>query len=344
MILYIHIPFCNSRCGYCTFNSFENKLDLQEYYVQALIQDLISSKTNAPINSIFFGGGTPNILHQSYYEKIFETINQHYTLKDDCEITLEANPNLIHFKWCKALKNLGANRLSIGVQSFFEDKLNFLQREHHYDDISNAIDIAFSCNITNLSIDLIYDTPQDNKQRIYEEINLASKLPINHISAYSLSIEKDSKLQKQGIKETTESFCQEMCLALKEFNFIPYEVSNYSRGYKVSHNLSYWNYEDYIGCGCGAVSKIGNKRFYTQKNLEEYIKNPHYRKQEILNQDAILLEKIFLGLRSEIGVEYSLLNPEKTQLLLQSNQIIQKGDRIFAKDYFLADELTLWLL
>lgn len=344
MILYIHIPFCNSKCGYCTFNSFENKLDLQEHYVQALLQDLISSRTNTPINSIFFGGGTPNILHYSYYEKIFETIYQHYKLKDNCEITLETNPNLINAKWCKTLKNLGANRLSIGVQSFFEDKLNFLQREHYYDDISKAINIAFDCNITNLSIDLIYDTPQDTKQRIYEEIKLASRLPINHISAYSLSIEKDSKLQKQGIKENVESFYQDVYSALKEFNFIQYEVSSYSRGYKVSHNLSYWNYEDYIGCGCGAVGKIGNKRLYTQKNLQEYIKNPHYRKQEALNQDDILLEKIFLGLRSEIGVEYSLLNPEKIQLLLQSNQIIQKGNRIFAKDYFLADELTLWLL
>ncbi|WP_104697895.1 MULTISPECIES: radical SAM family heme chaperone HemW [unclassified Helicobacter] len=344
MILYIHIPFCLNRCGYCTFVSYENAQSLQENFVQALIKDLSLSKVSTPITSIFFGGGTPNLLSEKFYEKIFIAINKNFSLAQNCEITLEANPNLITSHWCNTLKNLGATRLSIGVQSFFDDKLHFLQRDHFYKDINQAISTAYDSGIKNLSIDLIYDTPQDTPLRIYEEIKKASMLPINHISAYSLSIEKNSSLQKQGFRQTSFSLHQEIISALKEFNFLQYEVSNYSRGYKVLHNLSYWRYEDYIGCGCGSVGKIDNTRFYTHTNLENYIKNPDFRKKELLSEEDIRTEKIFLGLRCEIGVDVSLLNPKKLQILLEEKKVVCKNGRVFALDYFIADELALWLL
>lgn len=344
MILYIHIPFCVNRCGYCTFISYENATSLQDFFVQALITDLSLSATPIPITSIFFGGGTPNLLSEKAYEKIFASIHKNFSLTQDCEITLEANPNLINSQWCKTLKNFGATRLSIGVQSFFDDKLHFLQRGHYYKDINQAITIAYHSGIQNLSIDLIYDTPQDTPLRIYEEIKKASMLPINHISAYSLSIEKESKLQKQGIKQINSSLYKEVASALQDFNFTQYEVSNYARGYKVAHNLSYWKYEDYIGCGCGSVGKIKDNRFYAHQNLKSYIKNPGFRKKEALSKKDIQIEKIFLGLRCEIGVDIALLHPKKLQILLEEHKVVSKNNKIFALDYFIADELALWLL
>lgn len=344
MILYIHIPFCTSRCGYCTFNSFEDKKHLQDDFLNALIKDLSHHKTSNEIQSIFFGGGTPNTLSEKMYEKIFKCIFENFTISQDCEITLECNPNLIESTWCKTLKNLGATRLSFGVQSFFEDKLNFLQREHSQKDIYRALDIAVNANFNNLSIDLIYDTPLDTKQRILKEIELASNLPINHLSAYSLTIEKESKLQKQGIQEISQSFCEDIKNALCEKNFFQYEVSNYARNYEVKHNLAYWAYEDYIGCGCGAVGKINHQRFYTHQKLESYLSDPTFRKVENLTQEDILLEKIFLGLRSKIGVLINLLDSKKIDLLVKNNKCFIKDNRLFARDYFLADEIALWLL
>ena len=348
MTLYIHIPFCTSRCGYCTFNSFENQHALQDSFLEALLLDLQNSSHQfashkEPLRSIFFGGGTPNTLPHQSYEKIFSTIRESYSLIEDCEITMEANPNLLTKEWCLHVKNLGVNRLSIGVQSFFEDKLTFLQREHSYKDIHTALDCALESGIENLSIDLIYDTPLDTPSRIYQEISQASTLPINHLSAYSLTIEKDSKLERQGIKPTKESLFTEVRENLGNFGFLQYEVSNYAKPYKVQHNLAYWDYEDYIGCGCGAVGKVGNVRFYTHTNLTNYIAHPTHRKTESLSQSEQTFEKIFLGLRCELGVPLSLLDPRKLQPLLESHKILLKNQRVFASDYFLADEIALWL-
>ncbi|MCE3038755.1 radical SAM family heme chaperone HemW [Helicobacter anatolicus] len=344
MILYIHIPFCTSRCGYCTFNSFENKDYLQDAYVSALLADLKTQDNHSLISSIYFGGGTPNTLQELHYEKIFTCIFEHFSIHKDCEITLESNPNLITSSWCNTLKNLGATRLSFGVQSFFEDKLNFLQREHSKKDIYYALEVACNAGFENLSIDLIYDTLLDSKKRLIEEITLAAKLPINHLSAYSLTIEKESKLQKQGIKEISQSFSEFLREKLSLYNFLQYEVSNYSRGYEVKHNLAYWDYQDYIGCGCGGVGKKNYQRFYTHNHLESYIKNPTFRKIENLEKKDILLEKIFLGLRSKIGVDIKLLNPKKLAILTQNHKGYIRNDRFFALDYFLADEIALWLL
>ncbi|WP_198937093.1 radical SAM family heme chaperone HemW, partial [Helicobacter pylori] len=190
MILYIHIPFCENKCGYCAFNSYENKHGLKEEYTQALCLDLkhALSQTDEPIESIFIGGGTPNTLSVESFERIFESIYRNARLSLDCEITTEANPELISKAWCQGLKDLGINRLSLGVQSFREDKLLFLERQHSKN-IAPVIETILKSGIENVSIDLIYNTPLDNENSLKEELKLAKELPINHLSAYALSIE-----------------------------------------------------------------------------------------------------------------------------------------------------------
>ncbi len=366
MTLYIHIPFCSSRCGYCTFNSFTNSEELYDDYINALILDISNNSCKEPLNSIFFGGGTPNILGIKFYEKIFSAIWKNFTLNHNCEITAEANPNLITQQWCKQMLDLGINRLSLGVQSFFIDKLSYLEREHGKKDIYYALECVQKAGISNISIDLIYDTPFDNPKRLKEEITLAMQLPITHLSAYSLSIEDDSRLKNRGEKESQTPQHKILVETLNNFGFYPYEVSNFvsKNGKKCKHNLAYWQGMDYIGCGAGAVGKLSKKtlresnyqdinlnhmlaiRLQATKNLKDYIAHPNKRSIEYLNAQDIQLESLFLGLRSEVGVDISLLDSKalKNLEMLKSHNFVEiRNNKIYALDYFLGDELALRL-
>lgn len=373
MILYIHVPFCTSRCGYCAFNSYVAKQESHLPYVNSLISDLSFSSHQEPLTSIFFGGGTPNILGIQLYEKIFEAIKKYFILDSNCEITSEANPNLITPQWCKDIYRLGVNRLSLGVQSFFEDKLNYLEREHSHKDVYYALDCAQKAGFGNLSIDLIYDTPLDTLDRLKKELALAASLPIAHLSAYSLSIDKDSRFQEQGKEENQDPQNQILLETLNHYGFSAYEVSNFipKNGHKCLHNLAYWQGKDYIGCGAGAVGKVSRDtkslfnhpdflnilshssfdthpamRIQNQKSLDSYIQNYQMRDIEMLSPQDIRLESLFLGLRSEVGVDLSILDSKNLKSLdfLISHQLVHvEENRLYASDYFLGDEFALRL-
>ncbi len=345
MILYIHIPFCESKCGYCAFNSYENKSELKEAYIQALCLDLKHAlkQTHEKMESIFIGGGTPNTLSVKSFEKIFESIHQNARLSVDCEITTEANPELISKAWCQGLKDLGINRLSLGVQSFREDKLLFLERQHSKN-IAPVVEVVLKSGIENISIDLIYNTPLDSEKSLKEELKLAKELPINHLSAYALSIEKNTNLEKNAKKPSSVDFDNVVKETLEGFSFKQYEVSNYARNYQVKHNLAYWEAKDYLGCGAGAVGCVESERFYAKKLIESYIKDPLQRQVEPLSEKDKRLEKLFLGLRCILGVELSLLDANKVELLIKENKAFIKNNRLVASDFFMADEMALWLL
>ncbi len=345
MILYIHIPFCDNKCGYCAFNSYENKHELIEEYVKALCLDLKHAlgQINEKIESIFIGGGTPNTLSVKSFESIFECVYHNASLTTDCEITTEANPELISKAWCEGLRDLGINRISLGVQSFREDKLLFLERKHSKN-IAPIIEIIAKSKIKNISIDLIYNTPLDNELSLKEELKCAKELPINHLSAYALSIEKNTSLEKNAKKSSHINYDKVVKDTLESFSFKQYEVSNYARDYKVKHNLAYWGAKDYLGCGAGAVGCVGDKRFYAKKIIENYIKDPLKRQVEQLNKEDKRLEKLFLGLRCELGVELSLLDEKKIEFLVKEKKAFIKNNQLIASDFFMADEMALWLL
>lgn len=343
MILYIHIPFCMSKCGYCAFNSIKSSSDLHNDYVNALILDLSAQIENQEFSSIYFGGGTPNILHQKHYERIFELIRTKSRILDDCEITLECNPNLVHLSWCQSLRELGANRISLGVQSFFDDKLDFLQRDHQKYDVFSAIECIAHGGFDHVSIDLIYNTPFDDLDFLKKEIQCVQSLGISHISAYALSIDKGSKFYQNPpklSKEDRSMFVREM---LDGIGFRQYEVSSYCKHHKSRHNLAYWRGEDYLGCGSGGVGCVGKQRMWGNRHIQSYIKNPLKKTYEILSEDEKRFERIFLGLRCELGVSLEGLCQEKIRILLEEKKCFIQEERLIASDFFLADEIALWL-
>lgn len=346
MRLYIHIPFCDSKCGYCAFFSQVEKRELIPAYFIALQRDLahvLKQFQVQHITSIFVGGGTPNIADSKYYAPLFQLLESFLT--SDCEITFEANPNLLTQSWLTGILPLGINRLSLGVQSFYTDKLQLLERAHTQKDIESAFNIAQKY-LDNISLDLIYDCKLDTKERLFYELDSALRLPINHLSAYSLSIEENSRFgdKKSYNLQSNESFGIFVRDFLDSKGFLQYEVSNFAATKKCEHNLGYWRGEEYLGIGASAVGRIKNLRYFATQSIEGYIANPLQRREEHLNQKDLDFESIFMGLRSEIGVEKSLLNPHKLAIACNENVCYENHNRVYAKDFFLADSLALYLL
>lgn len=366
MLLYIHIPFCASKCGYCGFNSLTNMLSFKEKYLDSLCIDLknelnlweskspCTKKANfskqiphffKKLHSIYIGGGTPNTLNPSDYEKIFSILQKY--ISPHTEITIELNPNTTKIHSLRHFQQLGINRFSIGVQSFLDKKLKLLERNHNPKIAQKFIENALNCGVS-VSIDLIYDLNIDSKKSLAFELEMANNLGIGHISCYALSLEKHSIFfAKNKFIMRENSLCYELKDILEKYHFCQYEVSNFAKNHKSKHNLGYWAYSDYMGVGLGAVGKITDKnsiRFYKNNDFNAYLNAPNATKSEILNDDDVRMEKIFLGLRSEIGVESSLIpNKERLEILLESKKITYKNGKIFATNYFIADEITLFL-
>ncbi|EES90192.1 radical SAM family heme chaperone HemW [Helicobacter canadensis] len=348
--VYLHIPFCDSKCGYCAFNSKTNKNHLKEQYMQTLVRDLQNKLLHfgvSKVTSLYIGGGTPSVVESRQYRSIFKILEPYFT--QDIEINIEANPNSLSLEWIRELKQMGVNRLSLGVQSFFVDKLRFLERNHRVDSVFEAIDNATKVGLENLSIDLIYGTPFCNQDLLKQEIQMASKLPINHISAYQLSIDEGSRFFTQKKQEFSGEFAGFASMGhfvreeLRQAGFLQYEVSNYSRGYQSKHNLAYWEQKDYLGVGAGGVGCIAGVRSYGVCGIEDYLKGAEYT-QETLSQRDLDLEHLFLGFRSCIGVlEDRITKKKELEILLKEKKVEKRAGRIYAKDYFLGDELALFL-
>ena len=346
MLLYIHIPFCDSKCHYCSFNSYTDILHLKVEYFKAIKKQLLYElqRFNPTfLETIYIGGGTPSAVEASYYEDIFEILKPFIT--DKTEITTEANPNSLTIEWLKEMKDFGINRVSLGVQSFDDKKLKFLGRNHDAKTATKALEIL-SSNIKNFSIDFIYDTVCDTKELLDNDLKKALQFPLTHISSYSLTIEKATTFfGKNSLLKGDDNLIFWFIDKIKSQGFNQYEISNFGK-IKSLHNLGYWSGKDYIGVGSGAVGFLKDKRFYTDKNVKSYIKNPLNIEIENLTQKNLKDEKIFLGLRSEVGVEIDIFTKdelEKLSILLKEKKLIKKENRVFNPNYFLADEISLFL-
>ena len=349
MLLYIHIPFCDSKCSYCAFNSYVDKFHLKKSYMQALLVQLDFEITNFnlqknSLDTIFIGGGTPSTIEPNLYSDFFQKINPY--LKKNAEITTEANPNSATYKWLKEMYTLGINRVSFGVQSFDDAKLKTLNRAHSSEDAKRAIQDAHKIGFKNISLDLIYATLGDTKKLLQNDLENAFSLPINHLSAYALTIEEGTPFEtKPQMAKEKLQLTEWLFKSIAKNKFQQYEISNFGT-YQSKHNLGYWLYDDYIGLGSGAVGKFNHQRFYPTKDIEYYIKNPLQREVETLDKEDIKIEKIFLGLRSCIGIQKKLLNKkELTQIniLLKEKKLYLQNDTFYNYDYLLADEIALFI-
>ena len=349
MLVYLHIPFCDSKCHYCAFNSYVDKFQFKTIYMNAITLQLNAQlnkykpKKNS-IKSLFIGGGTPSTIEPYLYKEFFEILNPY--LKKNAEITTEANPNSASTSWLKGMKDLGVNRVSFGVQSFDENKLKFLGRNHNKSQAINAINNAHTIGIKNISLDLIYATSVDTKELLENDIKTAFSLPINHISSYALTLEQNTPFygKQELVNDSTKLAKNFISLVTSKFN--QYEISNFG-DYQSVHNLGYWGGEDYIGIGSGAVGFLKNRRFYTQKNIEAYVQNPLHVEVENLSKEELITEKIFLGLRCKIGIDISIFSDEqknKLKILIEEKKLICEDKTIFNSDYLLSDEIALYLI
>lgn len=349
MLAYLHIPFCDSKCHYCAFNSYDNKGALKHAYMRAIIEQLRFEleRFQTPhhgISSLFIGGGTPSTIPAAWYRSFFETIRPYLTL--DAEITTEANPHSATKAWLEEMQASGVNRVSFGVQSFHPEKLTFLGRNHTPDIARQAVRNASQAGIANISLDLIYGTALDSLSLLTEDLRIASSLPINHLSAYALTLEEKTPFYaREDVTNPSDELARTFVDKIIEFGFPQYEISNFGT-YQSRHNQGYWRHENYLGIGAGAVGFLNDQRFYPPKNIEEYLQNPLLHETEVLRQEDLHVEKIFLGLRSAIGIECSLFTPkeyENVKLLLREKKLTCKNDRVFNEDYFLSDEIALFI-
>ena len=333
--LYLHIPFCKSKCVYCGFYSTVNQKNV-ERYVSVLEEEMVLRKEETSVETIrtlYFGGGTPSLLQPTQLQRILDNIHQHFDIDPNAEITIEANPEQLSLEYCKSLKTLGFNRLSIGVQSFQDDILHFLGRKHTANEALNAIENAHAAGFDNLSIDLIYGVNERNNTQWKKELETAFLLPITHFSAYALTVEENSLLYRrihqhrdvEPDEELASVQYEILTEAVAKSRFAQYEISNFAvKGWESRHNSAYWQRIPYLGLGASAHSFDGLHRSWNAPTLSGYFSQIDQRKpfheREILTDIDKYNEFILLRLRTAAGIDLQemsqLFGTEQVESLL----------------------------
>ena len=297
------------------------------------------------IETLFIGGGTPSTVLPELYAPIFELLKPY--LQENAEITTEANPNSATKAWLEGMKNLGVNRVSFGVQSFNAQKLKALNRAHNPQQAKDAILYAKELGVEHLSLDLIYNYQGDNKALLLNDIEEAFSLPIDHISAYELTIEDGTKFSSTPeVRQEDEDLAFFVTEEIEKRGFKAYEISNFGT-YQSRHNKGYWEIKNYIGAGAGAVGFLKDKRYYPQTDIGAYVSNPLNITEEPLTPDELLTERIFLGLRSTVGIDKSLLSDkmiQKADNLCKEKKLLCDATHYHNDNFFLSDELALYIL
>lgn len=285
--LYIHIPFCESRCIYCGFYS-TTSLKLRDDYTDALCREMqmrpakAALGSNETIETIYLGGGTPSQLNGSQLNQIFSAIRKNYTLAENMEITMECNPDDVTGDFCETLKQLPINRISMGAQTFCNERLRFLHRRHNAGEVEEAVTRLRNIGIRNISIDLMFGFPEESLSQWMSDIRHAIQLDVEHISAYSLMYEEGTPLYhmlKQGKiseidEETSRKMYETLIDQLTGAGYEHYEISNFARpGFRSRHNSSYWHEVPYIGIGAAAHSYNRKQRSWNIENIQTYIRS-----------------------------------------------------------------------
>ncbi|MEA3352405.1 MAG: radical SAM family heme chaperone HemW [Campylobacterota bacterium] len=350
MLLYIHIPFCDSKCHYCAFNSYTYLHGLRDDYMKALEKQLKYEleKNDKKIETIFIGGGTPSCIKGEYYQNIMDIVKPY--LEPNSEVTIEANPNSASKKWLEEVYKAGINRISFGVQSFNDKKLEFLGRSHNKTQAVQAVNDAYNSGFKHINVDIIYDTALDTKELLQDDITIIKELPVDHVSAYSLTIEEGTKFyDRSSVRVEDIHNAKYLFKELENTGFKQYEISNFAKSAdaRSKHNLGYWQYKEYLGIGSGAVGCINKTRVYGKKDVQEYINDPlEYEETEILSSEDIVIEKILLGFRNISGFKLEILNKKQLKNLKElevEGKVIVKDDKAYSSDFMLADELALYI-
>ena len=324
--VYIHIPFCVRKCAYCDFLSFPSCLDRIDEYVDAVCKEAKKGKNwfgkedAEPLQTIYFGGGTPSLLSPLQVGKILDTLRDVYGISDDCEITLEANPGTIDEEKLSGFKKAGINRLSLGIQSLDDSVLQTLGRIHDSETAKKAILDAKNAGFSNISCDMMLGIPGQTMESVKETLDFILRNSIPHISLYSLILEEgtpmyaryNGDIEKYVSQEEDRAMYHLVTSTLKENGFTHYEISNMARpGFESRHNSMYWRAEPYFAFGVGAHYYIGSERGRHAETLDEYLSamnTSEPKKEEVLITEEILSEDdrkkefMMLGFRTRSGV------------------------------------------
>ncbi|MBT6345585.1 MAG: radical SAM family heme chaperone HemW [Nitrospina sp.] len=317
--LYLHIPYCLHKCGYCDFNSHPENQAEAEVYISALLAEIdhyaVKLKEKR-VPTVFFGGGTPTILPPDHLDKILGRVKNRFDLTQNCEISIEANPATVECETLEQIRLSGFNRISIGVQSFDAEELKLLERVHNQEEIHTTVDRARQAGFNNLSLDLMFSLPGQSPEKWKSHLQQAVNKKPDHLSAYGLTIEPATsffKLQERGLLQLPHEDIQLEMLEttigfLQSAGYEHYEISNYAKpGYECQHNLNYWNNGEYLGLGAGASSYLNGERFKNINLPSRYIREVQVGGTAVESTERLeplhaMGETIMLGLRQLKGI------------------------------------------
>lgn len=336
--MYVHIPFCKKKCYYCDFCAYQNLENWIEPYFKNLNKEinLYKKKMSFSLDSIYIGGGTPTYVDSKYIEELVKNIRK-FPIDDDIEFTIEANPNSIDLDKLKLFKDLGINRISLGVQTFDDEVLHAIGREHTKDIVLKDIDLIRKAGFDNYSLDLILNLPGQTYKKIMTDLNYVEKISPNHLSWYSLIIEEGSRfysLEKKGKLDIFDDdlerdIFEEIVQRLSKIGLNRYEISNFAKdGYQSYHNKKYWEGKDYLACGLAASGFISNIRYNNVKNFVKYENLLNEGKfpietREFIDNNERETDYIIFKLREKSGINlkefqeifgYNLLKKYKNQI------------------------------
>ena len=328
--IYVHIPFCKSKCYYCDFNSFTNKGEYIEKYVKCLKKEIKNVGDRVRRNSngnyaelsiaktLYIGGGTPSFIDAKYIEQIMDTIQTNFESDKNIEATIEVNPGTVTLKKLQKYREIGINRLSIGLQTSNDNLLKLRGRIHNFDQFLQTVNLAKLAGSTNINVDVMIGLPNQTIYDVEDTLNKIIKLDVTHISVYSLIVEAGTKIEKLLDNDTLKLPDEEIerymywfaKRKLEENGYIHYEISNFAKiPYRSKHNLDCWNQKEYIGFGVSASSYEEGIRYRNKDEIEEYIKNieeEQERKNVIIDEkqdkQTMMNEYMILGLRKITGI------------------------------------------
>lgn len=357
--IYIHSPFCTVHCGYCNFHvrAVGDGAVADDTYARAIAAQLRHvveryALQGRDVGSVFFGGGTPSLMAPTFFSTILTTLAQFFAMRPDAEVTCEVNPRSGKTAWLHAVREVGVNRLSVGIQSFVPRHLTLLDRTHTADDIQRVLIDAQVAGFANVSCDLIFGIPGQTVAEVESDVRTALAFGIVHLSAYQLTFEPGTPLYKKyhdqdGISpprlDDEEILAQMSAVehSARATGLIRYEISNYARsGFESQHNLNYWRYGEYLGLGSGAVSFLASKRWHTTRNIEHFIAgNFSERAVDAITPRMAMGEFCFLGLRTMAGISiaeferrfgqsFATVYPGVVDQLRASGLIACDGDRL----------------
>jgi oxygen-independent coproporphyrinogen-3 oxidase len=364
--LYVHMPFCQTKCPYCDFYSVTTTDQVPAFLTALDVEARLYRSQFPEFDSLYLGGGTPSCLGEAHLVQLMKSLRRHYAFAPGSEITLEANPDDITVEKLAVYKNLGINRFSLGCQTFDAGELQFLGRRHTARQTKQALELIRAAGFINLSLDLMYGLPGQTAAAWITNLETALRFNPEHLSCYQLTLADDTPMGRwaaQGqVVPLIEETQRELFLLTSQFltarGYLHYEVANFARGeeYVCRHNYKYWTHVPYLGLGPGAHSFDGNRRWWNHRSLPNYCaalgaSQPPLAGQETLTPDQIRLETLYLGFRTREGVSLSTIqeHPRGETILAELEQaglVRVDRDRVTATLHGLvvADRLPLWFV